>query len=194
MWPRPAHSVPRPARWSIWAPFPARAQESFPGECVQGGGGVRLELLDLLDRPLGVPVQGAVVVQARGGGHSEQRVTLRGGEHPEHRAQAEESQASPTRRPPAVPTRSCAGSRKNALRYRPCPTGSASPNRTLPGRVAVASLRVSACRSDRAPSANPCSLISRWPCPANRATAGTGGTPSPSRRTPTRSPSRGGAC
>jgi hypothetical protein len=80
------------------------------------------------------------------------------------------------------------------LRYRPCPTGSASANRTVPGRVAVASRRVSACSSDRAPSANPRSLISRWPCPANRATAGTGGTPSPSRRTPTCSPSGGGAC
>src|SRR5215813_1041881 len=93
--PWPARMWPWPARWSCWAPFPARAQESFPGKCVQGGGGVRLELLDLLDRPLGVPVQGAVVIQARGGGHPEQRVALRGGEHAEHRAQAEESQACP---------------------------------------------------------------------------------------------------
>src|SRR6266704_3108573 len=88
MWPWPAQMWPWPARWSCWAPFPARAQESFPGEGVQGGGRVRLELLDLLDRPLGVPVQGAVVVQARGGGHPEQRVALRGGQHAEHRAQA----------------------------------------------------------------------------------------------------------
>src|SRR5438045_3651653 len=32
-----------------------------------------------------------------------------------------------------LPTRSWAGSRRNALRYRPCPTGSASANRTAPG-------------------------------------------------------------
>ena len=105
------------------------------------------------------------------------------------------SRASVSAGPAATPapTRSDAGSRRNALRYRPCPTGLASANRTVPGRVAVASRRVSACSSDRAPAAKPRSLISRWPCPANRATAGTGGRSSPSRMTPTRSPSGGGA-
>ena len=72
--------------------------KAFLGEGVQGGGRVRLELLYLFGGPLGVPVQGAVVVQAGGGGHPEQRVALRGRQHAEHRAQAEEADAGPPER------------------------------------------------------------------------------------------------